>query len=133
MPKSVIVLWLQGGPSQLETFDPHPGKSIAGGSKAIATALPEVQLGEGLPQTAELMGEFSLIRSLTSKEGDHERAIYNMKTGYRPDPTLVHPAIGSIICHQTLRNDQQVVEIPRHISILPGPFPSTGGYLGETF
>ena len=75
MPKSVIVLWLQGGPSQLETFDPHPGKSIAGGSKAIATALPEVQLGEGLPQTAELMGEFSLIRSLTSKEGAHERAI----------------------------------------------------------
>ncbi|MEC8506288.1 MAG: DUF1501 domain-containing protein, partial [Planctomycetota bacterium] len=59
MPKSVIVLWLQGGPSQLETFDPHPGKTIAGGSKAIATALPEVQLGEGLPRTAELMGEFS--------------------------------------------------------------------------
>jgi hypothetical protein len=131
--KSVIVLWMQGGPSQLETFDPHPGTSIAGGSKAIATSLPGVQVGAGLPQTADWMHEIAVVRSLTSKEGDHERAIYNIKTGYRPDPTLVHPAIGSIICHQTESSDRRTVEIPRHVSILPGPFPSTGGYLGEQY
>ena len=131
--KSVIVLWMQGGPSQLETFDPHPGTSIAGGSKALKTSLKGVQIGEGLPRTAEWMHKIALVRSLTSNEGDHERAIYNIKTGYRPDPTLVHPAIGSIVCHQTESTDRQTVEIPRHVSILPGPFPGTGGYLGEQY
>lgn len=128
--KSVIILWLAGGPSQLETFDPHPGKMIAGGTTAIKTAVPEIQLASHLPQTAEMMGDISLIRSVVSKEGDHERASYNMKTGFRPDPTLTHPAIGSVICHQ-LPND--TLEIPRHIAIMPGQWPPRGGYLGDSF
>src|SRR3954467_10031551 len=52
--KSIIVLWLQGGPSQLETFDPHPGKQVSYGSKAIDTATPGIQLGEGFDQLAEM-------------------------------------------------------------------------------
>ncbi|MBC8353144.1 MAG: DUF1501 domain-containing protein [Planctomycetes bacterium] len=128
-PRSVIVLWLAGGPSQLETFDPKPGSSIAGGTKAIDTAVPGVRLAEGYEQLAEQMQRVSLVRSITSKEGDHERATYNTKTGFRPDPTLVHPSIGSILCHQQPDN----VEIPRHVSILPGPWPARGGYLGDQF
>lgn len=66
---------------------------------------------------------------MVSKEGDHERATYNMKTGWRPDPTLLHPSIGSVLCHNSTQN----LEIPRHVSILSGQWPSRGGYLGSQF
>lgn len=131
--KSLIVLWLEGAPSQLETFDPHPGTEIAAGSKARETNVAGIKVGDGLQQTSELMDSISLVRSITSKEGDHQRAIYNIKTGYRPDPTLVHPAIGSVICHQLRDEQDQVVDIPRHISILPASTPGRGGYLGDQF
>jgi hypothetical protein len=125
--KSVIFLWLAGGPSQLETFDPHPGKKIAYGTGAVNTSLKGVQFADGMPQSAAIMNEISLIRSVTSQEGDHERASYNMKTGWRPDPTLVHPSIGAVINHQ-LPNPK--IEIPNHISIIPDQWPGRGGYLG---
>lgn len=128
--KSLIVLWMAGGPSQLETFDPHVGSKIAHGeTKAIKTAAKEIQIADSLPLVAEQMQKISLVRSLVSKEGDHERASYNVKTGFRPDPTLVHPALGAILCHQTKDN----VEIPRHVSILPGAFAPRGGFLGDQF
>jgi hypothetical protein len=127
--KSIIVLWLQGGPSQLETFDPHPGKPVAFDSKAIDTAVPGLQLGAGFEQLAEQMTHVALVRSIVSKEGDHERATYNVKTGWRPDPTLIHPSLGAILTHETMDN----VEIPRHVSILPGAWPARGGYLGDQY
>ncbi|MEM9826534.1 MAG: DUF1501 domain-containing protein [Planctomycetota bacterium] len=131
-PKNIIMLWLEGGPSQLETFDPHPGKRIGGSTQAIPTSLRGVQLADTLPQTAEQMHLASLVRSVTSKEGDHARAIYNVKTGWRLDPTLRHPALGSIISKQ----EMDVVaerEIPPYISILPGLHAGKGGYLGATY
>ena len=131
--KSLIVLWLEGAPSQLETFDPHEGTEIAGGSKARKTNVKDIKLGDGLQQVAEQMDHISLIRSVTSKEGDHERAIYNVKNGFRPDPTLVHPSIGSVICHQLNHEHDRQIDIPRHISILPGNMPGRGGYLGDQF
>lgn len=131
--KSLIVLWLAGAPSQLETFDPHPGTEIAAGSLALKTRAKGILIGDGFQQLADQMDSVSLIRAITSKEGDHERAVYNIKTGYRPDPTLKHPSIGSVICHQTVDSKNQVVGIPRHISILPGQWPSRGGYLGDRY
>lgn len=128
-PKSVILLWLQGGPSQLETFDPHPGGKYGGDIKAIATSAPGIQIADTLPQTAEQMHLTSLLRSVTSKEGDHERAVYNIKTGYRPDPTLRHPSMGAVLCQA----DDAGGDIPRHISIVPGNSPGRGGYLGAAF
>jgi hypothetical protein len=128
--KSVILLWLAGGPSQLETFDPHPGATISEGTRAIATRAPGIQLATGLERIAEAMDSLSIIRNVVSKEGDHERATYNVKTGYRPDPTLVHPALGAIICHQL---PVGTTEIPRHVSILPGASPGRGGYLGDRY
>jgi len=126
--RSVIVLWLAGGPSQLETFDPHPGTRIAAGSRARKTNVPGIQLGAGFQQLADRMEQVALVRSLTSKEGDHERGTYLVKSGYRPNPTLVHPSLGAVICHQL---PGAGVEIPRHVSILPGNWPARGGYLGE--
>jgi hypothetical protein len=127
--KSVILLWMQGGPSQLETFDPHPGK-IAGETKAIPTSLKNVMFAEGMEQSAEVMDSLAVVRSVVSKEGDHERATYNVKTGFRPDPTLVHPSIGAVVCHQLPIG---ATEIPRHVSILSGAWPGRGGYLGDQF
>jgi uncharacterized protein (DUF1501 family) len=128
--RSIILLWLQGGPSQLETFDPHPGTEIAAGTGAIATAVKGVQVAPGLPRTAEEMGSIALIRSMVSKEGDHERGTYTMKTGFRPDPTVVHPAIGAILCHELAGAG---TDIPRHVSILSSQWAARGGYLGEKY
>lgn len=125
--RAVILLWLDGGPSQLETFDPHPGTAIAAGTGAIDTAVRGVQLATGFDALAEQMRDVSIVRSLISKEGDHERASYYVKNGYRLDPTMVHPSLGAVLCEQ-LPNEG--VEIPRHVSILPGRWPGRGGFLG---
>jgi len=127
--KSIIVLWMAGGPSQLETFDPHAGSAIAGETKAIETNVKGIQLAEGLERIAQQMDSLAIVRSVTSKEGDHERATYNVKTGFRPDPTLIHPSIGAVACYQLTDK----VEIPRHVSILPNQWPGRGGYLGDHF
>src|SRR5688572_27130656 len=108
-PKSVIVLWLEGGPSQLETFDPHPDHRSGGSVKAIPTSAPGIAISNLLPQLAEQMHHAAIIRSVTGKEGDHERAVYNIKTGYRPDPTLIHPSLGAIVCHDS----DEGADIPR--------------------
>jgi len=128
-PKSVILLWLEGGPSQLETFDPHPGGVYGGDAVAMDTSVKDLQIADLLPRTAEQMHLASLVRSVTSKEGDHQRAVYNIKTGYRPDPTLKHPSLGAVLCHA----DQAGADIPRHISIVPGSSPGRGGYLGADY
>lgn len=128
--KSLILLWLDGGNSQLETFDPHAGKEIAAGTQAINTNVKGIQLAAGMPHVAEMMDTFSIVRNVVSKEGDHERANYNVKTGYRPDPTLVHPSIGALLAHQLPKGK---TEIPRHVSIFSGGWPSRGGYLGDQF
>ncbi|MFO1063500.1 MAG: DUF1501 domain-containing protein [Pirellulales bacterium] len=128
-PKSLLVLWLQGGPSQLETFDPHSGTDIGGEVKSIATTIPNISIADTMPRTAEQLHLATLVRTVISKEGDHERATYNVKNGWRPDPTLVHPSIGAVLCHQQPSN----LEIPRHISIQPSQWPARGGYFGPEF
>lgn len=128
-PKSLLILWLAGGPSQLETFDPHPGTRIGGDTQAIRTSVKQLSIAHTLPFTADQMHRACLVRSVVSKEGDHERATYHLKTGWRPEPTIVHPSIGAVLCHQQPSN----LEIPRHISILAGQWPARGGYLGASF
>ncbi|MGV3663785.1 MAG: DUF1501 domain-containing protein [Prosthecobacter sp.] len=128
--KSLILLWLGGAASQLDTFDPHPTTKIGGGVKTISTAIKGVEFAAGLEQTASIMQDVSLIRSMVSKEGDHERAFYNIKTGYRPDPTLIHPSIGAIVCHEL---PEAKIEIPTHVSILPNQWPARGGFFGAQY
>ena len=128
--QSVILLWLAGGPSQLETFDPHAGHRIAGGTQAIGTAVSGIELAADYPLLAEQMTSLSIVRSLVSQEGDHERGTYLAQTGYRPDAATVHPSLGAICCHEL---PAAGAEIPRHISILPSAWPSRGGFLGPGF
>jgi uncharacterized protein (DUF1501 family) len=129
-PRSLITLWLSGGPSQLETFDPHPGTKIGGPTKAISTSIPGVDIASSFPLLADQMHHLSVIRSLVSKEGDHDRATYLVKTGFRIDPTLRHPSVGAIVAH-ALPNEQ--LEIPPVISLGYDNRLSRGGSLGGRF
>jgi hypothetical protein len=125
--RSLLTIWLAGGPSQLESFDPHPGTPIGGPTRAIDTANPAVRIADTLPRLAGILDRFSLVRSLVSKEGDHERGTHAVKTGYRPEPTLVHPAVGAIAASEL---PAESLEIPSYIALGSGGFPSRAGYLG---
>lgn len=98
--KACILLWMQGGPSQFETFDPKPGHAHGGETRAIASAVPGITLAEHLPKTAAAMRDLCLIRSLTGKEGQHPRATYLMHTGYLPSPAVKYPTLGSIVAKE---------------------------------
>ncbi len=128
--QSLIVLWLSGGPSQLETFDPHPGTEIARGSLDRDTKAKGVRIAAGFERLADQMDGVALVRSLVSKEGDHERGTYTLRTGFRPDPTVIHPAIGAILCYEL---PVGTTEVPRHVAILPGRWVPRGGFLGDEF
>src|SRR5205814_5771933 len=80
--RACILLWMAGGPSQFETFDPKPGAPTQGPTKAISTSVPGLQIAEHWPHTAGVMNEFAVIRSMTSKEGNHGRATYLLHTSY---------------------------------------------------
>lgn len=95
--KAVILLWMQGGPSQLETFDPKPGTETGGPTKAIDTAIKGVQICEHLPQVAKIMDKISLIRTLNSNDPNHETAIYYLHTGYRKEPLVDRPSLGCVV------------------------------------
>lgn len=127
-PKSLITLWMNGGMSQLETWDPHAGTPSGGDVKAIGTSNPNVEISDFLPRMAEQMHDVTLIRSLTSLEGDHARGAAFVKTGYRLEPTLVYPALGAIAAYQL--PDPQV-EIPQHVALGADNHFPRGGYLGN--
>ncbi len=127
-PRSLIVLWMNGGMSQLETWDPHPGTPSGGEVKDLATTAADIRISSLMPQMAEQMHECLLLRSLTSKEGDHEAGSAFVRTGYRPEPTLKYPTLGSIIAHEL---PQPALEIPPYVVLTPRiPVPE-GGYLGN--
>lgn len=129
--KSLIVLWMAGGPSQLETWDPHPGSKTNHMEASVTeTTIPGLQIDSRLEQMADQMADLNVIRTLTSKEGDHERGSYFVKTGYRPIPKITHPAITAIVTEQLPVTED--LKIPPHVSLANGPFPARGGFLGDT-
>jgi len=122
---SCILLWMAGGPSQLETFDPKPGTEHGGETKAIATAVPGISIAEGWDHTAKVMKDIALVRSMTNKEGNHQRATYQLHTGYVPSATIKHPHIG---CSMASELGESHFDLP-HIVSIGGP--TTGaGFLG---
>ena len=112
--KSVIMLYMEGGPSQLDTFDPKPGTETGGPFKAIDTAVRGVRIGEHLPRTAREMKSLSILRSVVSREGDHARGQYLLHTGYRPEGAVTHPAIG---CHVAHEKGDAGAALPGNISV----------------
>jgi hypothetical protein len=95
--KKMILLWMDGGPSQFETFNPKVGSANQGPAKAIQTNVPGVEFGEHWPQTAKVMDKIALIRSMKSNEADHFRAIKLVRTGYPITPTINYPTWGAVV------------------------------------
>ncbi len=130
--KSVIHIFLQGGLSAQESWDPKPMAPIEyrGELQAIPTKLTGVQFSELLPKTAQVADKLTVIRSLTHGEAAHERGQHNMMTGYRPGPALVYPSLGSVVSHEFgPRKD-----LPPYISIPNDPTPFAGaGYLSSAY
>ncbi|QOV91219.1 DUF1501 domain-containing protein [Humisphaera borealis] len=93
--KSVIFLYMRGGISHIDTFDPKPGKPEMAGVNAIKTSADGVQISEWFPRMARQMHHVSLVRSMTSTQGIHDRGTYLAHTSYFMTPTITHPSLGS--------------------------------------
>ena len=98
--KACILLWMNGGPSQFETFSPKPGHPNGGATKAIDTAASGVQIAEHYPQLAKQMNDVAVIRSMSSREGSHPRGQFFMRTGYIPSASVKHPSFGAALAHE---------------------------------
>jgi uncharacterized protein (DUF1501 family) len=98
--KAVILLWMAGGPSQFETLDPKPGAETQGPTRAIATATPGISIAEHWTHLARVTGDLAILRSMTSREGNHGRATYLLHTSYSPTGGIVHPGFGSIVAKE---------------------------------
>ncbi|HEY8090197.1 MAG TPA: DUF1501 domain-containing protein [Polyangiaceae bacterium] len=123
--QACILLWLNGGPSHIDTFDPKPGRSTGGPFKAVKARAPGMMLSEHLPRLAERGNRIAVVRSMSSKEGNHARAQYYVHTGYSPNPTVLHPSLGGWTCAKL---GDSHAELPAFVSI---GGPSFGaGFLG---
>ena len=94
--QACILLWLEGGPSQVDTFDPKPNSAFA----PISTNVPGIRISELLPRVAQHMDKLSIIRSMYTEEIDHQQATYYAITGHRPNSALESPSLGSIIARE---------------------------------
>jgi len=112
--RACILVFLNGAPSQLETWDPKPGQANGGPTKAISTAIPGVQFAEYWPKLAKLMKTVSVVRSLVGKEAAHERGVYHLKTGRRLTGIKNFPHFGALVAHKL--GDPEA-DIPNFVSI----------------
>src|SRR5689334_4195278 len=132
--RSCILLWMSGGPSQMDTFDLKPGHENGGPYKAIETSVPGIQISEHLPKLAKQMEHCAVIRSMTTKEGDHTRATYLLRTGYLPQGPVQYPTLGSVWSHEL---GTEEAELPNFVSIAPYRFLSPAafgpGFLGPKY
>src|SRR5262249_15130115 len=94
--KSLITLGRGGGPSHMDLWDLKPGSQNGGEFKPIQTSAPGVEISEVLPETAKQMKHLSIIRSLVTNEGSHERGTVLMNTGRAPNPVVQYPAMGAV-------------------------------------
>jgi hypothetical protein len=128
---SVIVVWLNGGPSHLDLFDlkPDAPAEIRGEFKPIATSVDGLRICEHLPRLAKIMNKTTLLRSITSSEGNHDRATHYMLTGWHPSQSVVYPAMGSVVAKEKGLGE----ELPNYIAV-PTQIPFSGaGYLTVAF
>jgi hypothetical protein len=125
-----ILLFMQGGPSQMETFDPKPGHANGGPTKAIDTAVSGIHIAEHWTNTAKQMKDIALIRSMTNKEGEHQRASYQLHTGYVPAGGIKHPSIGSLVASELGPED---FDLPHFVSIRAAGALIGSGFLGAKY
>jgi hypothetical protein len=129
-----ILLWMTGGPSQLDTFDLKPEHPNGGEFKPIATSSTGLQFSEHLPKLATHARHLAVIRSLSTKEGDHGRGTYLMRTGHVPGGPVEYPTLGALISKELA---DESLELPNYVSISPyqtfNPAAFSPGFLGPRY
>ncbi|HAN99702.1 MAG TPA: DUF1501 domain-containing protein [Planctomycetaceae bacterium] len=115
--KSAILLWMGGGPSTMDIWDLKPGHRNGGEFRPISTS-GDVQICELMPKMARHMDKMAIVRSMSTREADHDRGRYYLHTGYVPNPNIEYPSYGSVIAHE-LAGQRPELEIP--------PFVAVGG------
>ena len=138
--KSCILIWLDGGPSHLESFDPKPEApvEVRGPLESIATNLPGIRINECLERTAKMMDKLTVIRSMTSPLGEHVLATHYLMTGYKPSQALEYPTFGATVAHSNqqshLQREGKASSLPTNIAI-PSFSANRGlrGYSGNGF
>lgn len=129
--KSCILIWLDGGPSHLESWDLKPlaSSEVRGPFQPIATSVPGIAVCEHLPRSAQIAQHLAIIRSVTSPLGEHGLANHYLLTGYTPTPVLDYPHLGSVVAHE--RGGEPT--LPPHV-IVPNWRGGVGaGYLGAKY
>jgi hypothetical protein len=112
--RSCIVLWLAGGPSQLDTFDPKPGHKNGGPTRAIATSVPGIHISEHLPRLARQMDHVALVRSMTSGVEEHGQATVLLSTGHVEGGAVEYPSVGAVLSKE-LENTES--PLPSYVSL----------------
>jgi hypothetical protein len=131
--RNCILLWMSGGPTQTDTFDPKPRHANCGPFKAVDTAVPGIQIAEHLPEIAKQMKHLAVVRSMSTREGDHGRAMQHVRSGYLPQGAIEFPAIGALIAKE---REQAEAELPSYVCVTPRgmtPASLSSGYLGPRF
>lgn len=115
--KHILIFWMAGGLSQLESWDPKPKTDTGGPFRAIPTSVPGIHICELLPYTAKQMHHLSIVRSVNTKENDHAKGHYCMTTGRRQEPVADYPHLGAVGA-KLLAPEQS--PLPGHIHIATG-------------
>ncbi|MBL67520.1 MAG: hypothetical protein CMO74_03560 [Verrucomicrobiales bacterium] len=121
----VILFWNGGGMSHIDTWDPKPGRPVAGEFDPIATSADGIQISSIFPKLAKQMHHAALVRSIAGTNGAHGRASYQLQTSYNQSGNLVHPGIGSIVTHEK----ERLGDLPSFITISGNA--RRAGYLGQ--
>jgi hypothetical protein len=133
--KRVILLWLAGGASQLETWDPKPGAPTGGPFRAIPTSVPGVHISELMPEMARRMQHTCIIRSLNTRNGDHAGGAKLMMRGRRDEANLQYPDLGAVLARELGRADSQVPDYVSFYFATEGRrmAPGSAGFLGSRY
>jgi uncharacterized protein (DUF1501 family) len=130
--RSCILLWMNGGPSTIDLWDLKPGHENGGPSKEINTTAPGLKIGEYLPKIAMQGDRLAILRGMSTKEGDHARGTYLMRTGQLPGAAgIQYPSVGALVSKEL---GDPKAELPNFISVAPQRFFSQEafgpGFLG---
>ncbi len=131
--RNCILLWMAGGPSQLDTFDMKPDHANGGPIKPIQTNVPGIFFSEHLGRLSGHADSLAIMRGLTTKEGDHGRGTVLMRTGHAPGGPVAYPSIG---CSLSKELGRGAAELPDYVSVAPGPFSRLAlrpGFLGPKY
>src|SRR5438876_702931 len=112
--RSCILLWMNGGPATIDLWDLKPGHANGGPYKEISTKTPGLKISEHLPKMAGWTDRLAVIRSMSTKEGEHQRASQIMRTGFTPQAGIQFPNIGALAAKELGRAD---ADLPQYVCI----------------